>query len=88
MATKTMSKVEVYTLEGGKRYAVPSASIPGFAYEVIQHSPQPGDISCGCKGFEFRRTCKHVREVQRMVPLEDPGDADRELSQLVAELYR
>ena len=81
-------QVPIYCLEEGYRYAAPSASNPGQAYEIIVHSPDGWDVSCNCKGFQFRRTCKHVREVQRLVPLEDPGDADREMYQLVAELYR
>ena len=23
-----------------------------------------GDLTCTCKGFQFRRTCKHVKEVE------------------------
>ena len=68
MTTSTKGKVQIYTLEEGRRYVAPSASIPGFAYEVIMHS-RPGDISCNCKGYEFRRTCKHVESVKASLPV-------------------
>jgi hypothetical protein len=64
MTTGAKNPVQVYVLEEGRRYVAVSASIPGKAYEIVIHSQEPGDISCGCKGYEFRRQCKHVAAVQ------------------------
>jgi uncharacterized Zn finger protein len=86
MATKTVSKVEVYTLEEGKRYVAPSASIPGFAYEILIHSQQPGDISCNCKGYEFRRACKHVTAVIAILPVVRESER-AELERKITDLY-
>jgi hypothetical protein len=69
MTTATKSKVQIYTLEEGRRYGAPSASTPGFAYEIIIHGQRPGDVSCNCKGYEFRRSCKHVTAVQASLPV-------------------
>jgi uncharacterized Zn finger protein len=86
MATKTMCKVEVYTLEAGRRYAAPSSKGDGTAYEIIIHSPEAGDISCNCKGYEFRRTCKHVAAVK--ASLLAVTEAERaEFERRIADLY-
>jgi hypothetical protein len=82
MSTATKSKVAILTLEEGKRYAAPSASIPGFAYEVICHSQQPGDISCNCRGYEYRRTCKHVDAVQSSHAMVTDAEFERKLRDL------
>lgn len=90
MATQeqaTKSQVQVYTLEEGHRYVSPSASTPGLAYEIIIHSQQPGDLSCNCKGYEFRRSCKHVNAVQASHQM--VTDAERaEFEKKIADLYR
>jgi uncharacterized Zn finger protein len=86
MTTGTKGTVQVYVLESGKRYAAPSASIPGFAYEVIVHSQQPGALTCNCKGYEFRRQCKHVVAVQASHQM--VTDAKRvEFERKIADLF-
>lgn len=32
---------------------------PGLVYEVERH--RDGLITCSCKGFRYRRECKHVK---------------------------
>ncbi len=49
--------VRVYCLEPGYRYAVPSASGDGSAYQVLVHD---GDPSCTCQAALNGRYCKHV----------------------------
>jgi hypothetical protein len=87
MTTASKPPAEVYVLEEGRRYAALSASAPGTAYEVIIHSDYPGDISCNCKGYEFRRDCKHVRGLR--VQLERAREeAKAQLELELAELFR
>jgi hypothetical protein len=78
---------QVYSLEEGRRYAAPSASAPGMAYEVIIHSDYHNDVSCNYKGYEFRRDCKHVRAV--MTQMQAAREIDRaKLAEQVNDLYR
>ena len=86
MTTVGKAPVEIYTLVEGSRYAALSQSQPGLAYEIVVHSPQPGDISCGCKGFEYRQRCKHTDVV--MAHLERTREQARQQLELkLAELY-
>jgi hypothetical protein len=86
MATKTMNAVEIYTLEEGRRYVALSASALGTAYELILHSDYPGDISCTCKGYEFRQHCKHATAVQSRLE-RTREQARQQLGLAIAELY-
>lgn len=52
--------VRVWALET-YRYAVPSSSMDGTAYEVIVYGPE--DISCNCPAGQNGRYCKHVGAV-------------------------
>jgi SWIM zinc finger len=65
-------KPRIFTLEAGKRYAVPSSQNNGAAYEVIRRD---GYITCTCKGYEYRQTCKHVIAVKAQLPV--VAEADR-----------
>jgi hypothetical protein len=86
MATATKRTAQVYSLEEGHRYVAISASTPGKAYEIIIHSQEPGDISCGCKGYEFRRSCRHVAAVQ--ASLQSVADAEwANLQRRVKDLF-
>jgi hypothetical protein len=69
--------VQVWILESGQtpRYAVPSASMDGTAYEVIVYGAN--DITCTCPGHVNRGICKHVGAV--LVRL----DVERELTATV-----
>jgi hypothetical protein len=78
--------VQVWELEAGKRYVAPSCSQDGRAYEIIIHSPAPGDISCGCKGYEYHRHCKHIGKL--MLRLEAPQpQANDQLERDIQDLY-
>ena len=70
--------VRVWALETGAtpRYAVPSTSVDGTAYEVVVHGQQPDDISCNCLGAINRGICKHVGAVLLRL------DTERELVEL------
>ena len=51
---------QAYRLAPG-RYAVPSKSKPGEAYELVVRDD--GAISCNCPAHAFRGTCKHEMAV-------------------------
>ena len=87
MTTATKSKVQVYTVEEGRRYVTPSTSIPGFAYEVIVHSQQPGDISCNCKGYEFRGSCKHISAVEAQLAVTRGAEWRADWAAKISDLY-
>jgi hypothetical protein len=71
--------VQVWILESGQtpRYAVPSTSMDGTAYEVVVHNRDAGYITCNCKGGENGRYCKH----QGAVLLRLDVNAEMELAQ-------
>ena len=54
--------VQVWKLESEPtpRYAVPSASMDGTAYEVVVYDKDAGDITCTCPGHVHRGVCKHM----------------------------
>ena len=64
--------VKVWVLETGDtpRYAVPSASMDGTAYEVIVHNRDADDVSCNCPGNVYRNICKHVGAIMVRLDLE------------------
>ena len=55
----------IWLLEAGAtpRYAAPSSTDVGIAYEIICHNIEADDISCNCKGAENGRFCKHLGAV-------------------------
>lgn len=74
--------IRVWVLETGDapRYAVPSTSNDGTAYEVVVHNRDAGYITCNCKGGENGRYCKHLGAVLLRLDV----DAEMELAQAVA----
>ena len=40
---------------------------PDFIWTVgsYQQTSFRGKITCSCKGFQYRKTCKHVKEVEK-----------------------
>jgi hypothetical protein len=83
----TASKQQIFILEAGKRYAAPSVSAPGMAYEVVVHSEYHGDVSCNCRGYEFRRDCRHVRAILAQIQADREIDRAR-LEEQINDLYR
>ena len=83
--------VQVWMLERGKRYVVPSGSQTGTAYEVVVQSTEPGDITCTCPGATHRGICKHIGivlvrlEVDRELP--PTQQEERTLEDKLADLY-
>ena len=79
MATQTISEqqakakvralsqgVKVWELEQGYRYAVPSTTDEGTAYEL---TVRDGEIACTCLGALNGRVCKHIgapQEIRRV----------------------
>ena len=55
----------IWRLEAGPtlRYAAPSSTDVGVAYEVVDHNADAGDISCNCKAAENGRYCKRLGSV-------------------------
>jgi len=45
------------------RFASPSSTDVGAAYEIICHNIDAGDVSCNCKGAQNGRYCKHLGAV-------------------------
>lgn len=39
----------------------------GDAYKIQLTGPDHAVITCTCKGFQFRRSCKHVDEVKELM---------------------
>jgi hypothetical protein len=87
MTPANETKVQTYVLEAGRRFVAISASSPGTAYEIIIHSQQPGDISCGCKGFQYRRSCKHISAVEAQLAVAQDADWHADLASKIADLY-
>jgi uncharacterized Zn finger protein len=85
--TTSIKPVELFTLKPGKRYIALSQSQPGAAYEIVIHSQQPGDISCGCKGFQFRRSCKHVAAVEAQLAAARDAEWRADLATKISDLY-
>ena len=71
--------VQVWKLEGEPtpRYAVPSNSMDGTAYEVVVHNRDSQDVSCNCPGNTHRGVCKHVGAILVRLDIE----AEMELAQ-------
>ena len=61
------------------RYAIPSSSEPGRAYEVICHD-DVDDVSCNCPGNTYRNVCKHAAAVALRLAVEN----EMELAQAAA----
>ena len=55
----------IWQLEAGPtpRFASPSSTDVGIAYEIICHNIDAEDISCNCKGAQNGRYCKHLGAV-------------------------
>ena len=55
----------IWQLEAGPtpRYASPSSTGVGVAYEIICHNVESGDVSCNCKAAENGRSCEHLGAV-------------------------
>lgn len=51
-AVKTVKPIEIA--------AVPSKSEPGVIHKVARLSN--GEVVCTCKGFEYRKSCRHIKE--------------------------
>lgn len=47
------------------QYLVESES--GETYKVQLTGPDHSIITCTCKGFQFRRSCKHIEEIKDML---------------------
>ena len=73
--------IKVWLMEDSPepRYAVPSSSEPGRAYEVIAHD-DVDDVSCNCPGNTFRGICKHAAAVVLRLAVEN----EMELAQAAA----
>ena len=71
-------KVWVLETEPTPRYAVPSSSMDGTAYEVIVLGPD--DVSCNCPGHVNRGVCKHVGAILVRLDIE----AEMELASATA----
>ena len=55
----------------GWEFDFPSSSKPGVTYTTTfwteDHKQfKEGDVTCNCPGWRFRRTCRHVEEVEQM----------------------
>jgi uncharacterized Zn finger protein len=76
--------VRVWALESEpmSRYAVPSTSMDGTAYEVIVYNLAEGDVTCTCPASLHRGICKHIGAV--LVRL----DVEREMAQDSEDLER
>ena len=72
-------KVWLLTDSPEPRYAVPSSSEPGRAYEVICHD-DVHDVSCNCLGNVHRNVCKHAAAVILRLAVE----SEMELAQAAA----
>ena len=74
--------VQVWVLETDPtpRYAVPSSSNDGTAYEVIVHDMDRRDVSCNCPGNTYRGVCKHVGAILIRIDIE----AEMELASAAA----
>jgi hypothetical protein len=81
------SPVQVYVLEENRRFAALSQSQQRVAYEVIVHSQPPGDLSCNCKGYEFRRSCKYVSAVEAQLATVRDAEWRADLEAKISDLY-
>lgn len=82
--------VKVWALESGRRYAVPSSTSDGSAYEVVIESQQPGDITCTCRSGINRGVCKHIGAVLVRLQVEQEllqTPQHEALDAKIAELY-
>jgi hypothetical protein len=87
--------VKVWVLDPATRYAVPSHSSDGTAYEVVVHSQGGLDVSCNCFSGVNRGVCKHIGAVlvrldveAQMNQAQIATEIDREkLEREIAELY-
>ena len=72
----------IWQLETGStpRFASPSRSEVGVAYEIICHNIEADDVSCNCKAAENGRFCKHLGAVLLHLDV----SAEVELAQAVA----
>jgi len=52
-------------------WKVQSKSNPDQTHTVTQ-DPMTGELSCTCKGFEYRNKCAHIDKVQKL--LDKKGD--------------
>ena len=59
--------VRVWRLDE-RRFAVPSSTKAGHAWEVTER--EPDDYDCGCPGARYRSTCKHIEGVRLFVETE------------------
>ena len=50
------------------RFAVPSSTKAGFAWEITE--TEPDDFACGCPGARYRGVCKHIEGVRLFVETE------------------
>jgi len=82
--------VRVWKLEGEPtpRYAIPSATMDGTAYEVVVYDRDAGDITCTCPGHVHRGVCKHMGAILVRIDLENEMELasaraaeDRDISQ-------
>ena len=56
--------VKVWRLDE-RRFAVPSSTVAGQAYELAIH--EKGDIACNCPGALYRGVCKHQQAVEMVL---------------------
>jgi hypothetical protein len=82
--------VKVLVLEPGLRYAVPSSSRDGAAYDIRVEIT--GDLTCNCPSGQYRGYCVHIGAV--MVRMEIEGQLTtnkppqkRDLEDLLSDLF-
>ena len=72
----------IWLLEAGPtpRFAAPSSTDVGVAYEIVCHNIEADDVSCNCKAAESGRFCKHLGAVMLHLDV----SAEMELAEAVA----
>ena len=81
--------IRVWELEAGVRYAVPSCSREGVAYEIKVENT--GDLTCCCPSGQYRGCCVHVGAVLIRLQVEKElaqPKANDQLDQDIQDLYR
>jgi hypothetical protein len=82
--------VKVLVLEPGLRYAVPSSSRDGAAYDIKVEIT--GDLTCNCPSGQYRGYCVHIGAVMVRMDVEATATKaesprNEELEAQIAELY-
>jgi hypothetical protein len=81
--------IKVWELEPGVRYAVPSCSREGVAYEIKVENT--GDLTCPCPSGQYRGCCVHVGAVLIRLQVEKElaqPQISEQLERDISDLYR